>query len=120
MTGFGRERGLKMFADWTNAIAAGEVPTGAAASQGHGAQRRDHHVELGRQRRFVHDEIATDKRNPRRQSERAVYGVDIGNDYLLIVDPVNHWSELLRLPTRRIARIPSISRRQVPAVSILR
>ena len=39
---------------------------------------------------YAHDEIATDKRNPRLNADGKVWGVDIGNDRLLSVDPVHH------------------------------
>ena len=44
----GPERGYRMFADWTDRIAAGELPFDeAVASEGRRAQRRDHRVGLG-------------------------------------------------------------------------
>ena len=63
MTRFGRERGLRMFADWSDRIAKGEVP--AAPPRPRGIERNvvltmwDWSDEYG----FVHDETATDKRN---------------------------------------------------------
>ena len=48
LTSLGRQRTLKMFADWTDRIAEGRVSGGgAAAAAGSGAQRRDHAVGLG-------------------------------------------------------------------------
>ena len=102
MTGFGRDRGLKMFAEWTNAIpkrvrCQTRCRRVRAASSGTSSSRCG---AWGDNVAFVHDEISTDKRNPRVNPNGLVYGVDIGNDNLLIADPVNHWSEMLRLPTR--------------------
>ena len=101
MTGFGRERGLKMFAEWTTAIKNGAVPE-TAPPRPSGIERNIVITmwNWGDNVAFVHDEIATDKRNPRVNPNGLVYGVDIGNDNLLITDPVNPWSEMLRLPTR--------------------
>ena len=45
---FGRRRALEMFADWTDRIAAGEVPPGAAAPARHRAEHRHHAMGLGR------------------------------------------------------------------------
>ena len=100
MTGFGRPRGLKMFADWTNAIKAGAVPPAPPRPSG---VERNVVITMwnwGDPVAFIHDEIATDKRNPRVNANGLVYAVDIGNDNLLIADPVNHWSEMLKIPTR--------------------
>ena len=44
----GKDRALAMFADWTDRIAAGELPPAPAASAGAGAQRRHLAVGLGR------------------------------------------------------------------------
>jgi len=100
MTGFGRQRGLQIFADWTERIAAGEVPV--APPRPNGIERN---VVItmwnwANNVAFVHDEIATDKRNPRVNANGLVYGVDIGNDYLLAVDPNNHSSMMFKIPLR--------------------
>ena len=100
MTRFGRERGLQMVADWTDRIAAGEVPE--APPRPTGVERN---VVLtmwnwGDNVAFVHDEIATDKRNPTINANGPIYGVDIGNDYLLVTDPYEHHSTMLKIPLR--------------------
>ena len=123
MTGFGRERGLKMFAEWTTAIKNGAVPE-SPPPRPSGIERNIVITmwNWGDNVAFVHDEIATDKRNPRVNPNGLVYGVDIGNDNLLIADPVNHWSEMLKLPTRDDrSTMPVVLRgRSVPAVPQLR
>ena len=43
----GPKRALALFADWTDRIAAGEVPPAPPRPQGHRAQRRHHGVGLG-------------------------------------------------------------------------
>jgi streptogramin lyase len=100
MTGFGRPRGLKMFADWSNAIKAGAVPPAPPRPTGIERNLVITMWNWGDSVAFVHDEIATDKRNPRVNANGHVYAVDIGNDNLLIADPINHWSEMLKIPTR--------------------
>ena len=60
---FGRERALEMYADWTDRIAAGEVPPMPPRPQG---VERNVVISLwdwAGPTGFVHDEIATDKRN---------------------------------------------------------
>ena len=77
-------------------------PTGAAASPTARCPRR-RRAPTGIERNMVitqwgwgdlytyaHDEIATDKRNPRLYPDGKIWGVDLGNDRLLSVDPVTH------------------------------
>ncbi len=101
MSRFGRERGLQMFADWSDRIAAGEAPE--APPRPAGVER---HVVITmwdwapEQVGYVHDEVATDKRNPQVNANGPIYGVDVGNDYLTIVDPQEHSSTMLKVPLR--------------------
>ena len=99
MTRFGRERGLQMFADWSDRIATGEVPP--APPRPKGAERNvvltqwEWTDEMGK----IHDEASTDKRNPRVNANGPIYGVDIANDNLAILDPITHTATMLRIPT---------------------
>ncbi len=100
ITRFGRERALDMLVDWTNGIAAGEAPPAPPRPQG-----IERNVVLtmwnwGNNVAFVHDEIATDKRNPRVNANGPLYGVDIGNDFLLVTDTAEHRSEMIKIPLR--------------------
>ena len=100
MTQFGRDRGLAMMADWSDRIAEGETPE--APPRPSGIERN---VVLtmwnwGDSVAFVHDEIATDKRDPRVNANGPIYGVDIGNDFLLVTDPNQHRSKRIKIPLR--------------------
>ncbi len=100
MTRFGRDRGLDMVADWTDRIAAGEAPPVPPRPTG-----IERNVVLtmwnwGDNVAFVHDEIATDKRNPRVNANGPIYGVDIGNDFLLVTDTTEHQSTMIKIPLR--------------------
>ena len=48
----------------------------------------------------MHDEIATDKRNPTVNAGGPVYGVDLANDYLRVVDPNKNTAARIKIPTR--------------------
>ena len=94
----GRERALGLFADWTDRIAAGEVPPAPPRPQG---QERNLVLTMwgwGDTMAMVHDEIATDKRNPHLYPNAPVYGV--GGAGLTITDPVTHRSVRMDMTTR--------------------
>ena len=99
VTGLGRQRGLDMFARWTDRIAAGDVPAVAPPRP----LGRERNVVLtmwdwGGPATFAHDELTTDKRNPTANAYGPIYGVDWGNDGFLIVDPLEHTAEEIRIP----------------------
>jgi hypothetical protein len=94
----GRERSLKMLADWTDRISAGDVPPQPPRPQG-----RERNVVLtmwgwGSAQGGIHDNIATDKRNPRINANGPLYGV--GGAGMLIADPVSHRSKQMALAGR--------------------
>jgi hypothetical protein len=88
MAHYGRERGLKMFAGWTDRIAAGEIPPKAPARP-QGVERNVVLTEWDwAGGNFVHDEITTDKRSPTVNANGPVYGTDDLNGHLVVLDPV--------------------------------
>src|SRR6266478_4837208 len=60
----GPERALKMFADWTDQIAAGELPPAPPRPQGVERNVVITEWDWADPKATLHDEIATDKRNP--------------------------------------------------------
>ena len=67
--------------------------------------------EWGGPTSYIHDEVATDKRNPTVNANGRVYGVDFTGDQLLWVDPREHASgqhsdpgDCSRAPTRSCRR----------------
>ncbi len=97
---FGAERAIAMYADWTDRIMAGEVPPAPPRPQG-----RERNVvltlwEWGGPTGYIHDEIATDKRNPRVNAGGPVYGVEFANDKLVWVDPRTNEAREVVLPVR--------------------
>ena len=100
MSRFGRERGLEMFADWTDKIASGAVPPQPPRPQGVERNVVTTMWEWGTEIDYIHDEVATDKRNPTVNANGPIYGVNISNDQLAILDPVSHRPTNLKVPTR--------------------
>jgi hypothetical protein len=86
------QRALKNFADWTDRIAAGELPkTKPLRPQG---IERNVVVTLwdwGDARTYLHDEIATDKRDPRVNANGKIYSAtEDSTDNLPVLDPVTN------------------------------
>src|SRR6185369_11261022 len=70
----GKERALAMFGDWTTRIAAGELPPAPPRPQG---VERNVVITLWDwtgPKSYLHDEIATDKRNPTVNANGLLYG----------------------------------------------
>lgn len=100
MTRFGRQRALKMFADWSDRIAAGAVPLAPPRPSGIERNVVITMWNWGDEYGLIHDEIATDRRNPRLYANGPVYAVDWTNDWFLTADPVNHTTSRIKVPTR--------------------
>ena len=100
MNRFGRERGLAAYADWTDRITAGEVPEAPPRPQG---RERDVVLtmwEWGSDTSYIHDEIASDKRDPHVNAGGPVYGVEFAHDKLAWVDPAAHEARDVPVPVR--------------------
>jgi uncharacterized membrane protein YeaQ/YmgE (transglycosylase-associated protein family) len=94
-----QQRAIKMFADWTDRIAAGELPPAPPRPQG---PERNLVVTLwdwGKTTGHPHDEISTDKRHPSVNAYGLVYGADFNDDDLLWVDPVKNTAGAIGVPT---------------------
>ena len=97
---FGRDRAVAAYADWTDRIMAGEVPPQPARPQG---RERDVVLtmwEWGGETAYIHDEIATDKRDPHVNAGGPVYGVEFAGDKLVWVDPDRAEAHEVSLPVR--------------------
>jgi hypothetical protein len=97
----GRERTLAMFADWTDRIAAGEVPPAPPRPQG---IERNVVVTLwdwADERVYLHDIASTDRRNPTLNANGLLYGaLELSADYLPVLDPVGNEAGKVMLTVR--------------------
>lgn len=96
---------LKMFADWSDRIAAGEIPEEAPPRPA-GIERNivltawDWATAPDGRPQFVHDEIATDKRDPRVNANGPVYGAAQFSGKTVWLDPNTHAIGESKLPTK--------------------
>ncbi len=100
MNRFGPERGIAAYADWTDRITAGEVPEAPPRPRG---RERDVVLtmwEWGSETSYIHDEIASDKRDPLVNAGGPVYGVEFAHDKLAWVDPAAHEASDVPVPVR--------------------
>ena len=100
-TQVGRQRALAMYADWTDRIAAGELPPTPQRPQG---RERNVVVTLwdwADPKVYLHDEISTDKRNPTVNANGPVYGaLEASADYMPVVEPRTNKASQVRLTVR--------------------
>ena len=96
------QRALELFADWTDRIAAGELPF-AKPARPKGIERN---VVLtmwdwGHPTGYLHDEIATDRRNPRVNANGKIYASpEDSSDLVPELDPVKHVAREIMHPVR--------------------
>jgi hypothetical protein len=94
---FGRERALKMFADWTDRIARGAVPEPPRRPSG--IERnvvvtvRDYGGGT-----FARDPVASDRRNPSVNARGLIYGMGLFSGNLEVLDPVTNRTRTLPIP----------------------
>ena len=96
----GHDKGLGMYADWSDRIAAGEVPPSPPRPQGIERNVVITLWDVSTPTAFVHDVSATDKRNPTMNGYGPIYGVEFHHDSLMMLDPVKNTTELIKIPTR--------------------
>jgi hypothetical protein len=97
-------RALALFADWTDRIAAGELPA-AQPSRPQGVERNIVITlwDWSRPTAYLHDEIATDKRQPTVNANGLIYGApEESTDFVPILDPVRHTATEVKHPVRDV------------------
>ena len=88
----GPDKGLSLFADWTDRIAKGELPA-TKPERPTGAERNMVVTEWAwaSPTHYMHDAISTDKRNPRVNANGYIYGSpEESTDLVPVLDPVNN------------------------------
>jgi hypothetical protein len=96
------KRATELFADWTDRIAAGELPR----SQPPRPQGVERNIvvtlwDWAGPKDYLHDEISTDKRNPRVNPNGLIYGTpEESRDLFPVLDPVKHKATQVKMPVR--------------------
>jgi streptogramin lyase len=95
-------RALTQFADWTDRIGAGELPF-ARPTRPQGVERNVVLTmwDYGTNTMYVHDVIATDRRNPAVNANGKLYGAtEASTDNFPVIDPLRNASSEVRHPVR--------------------
>jgi hypothetical protein len=96
------DRMLAQFADWTDRIAAGELPV-ERPPRPQGVERNVVITlwDWSSPRAYLHDEVSTDKRNPTLNAHGKLYGAtEESSDMLPVLDPVKHLATEMEHPVR--------------------
>ena len=95
-------RALALFADWTDRIAAGELPA-SKPTRPQGIERSVVVIlwDWAGPKDYLHDEVSTDKRNPRVNANGLIYGAtEESRDLFPVLDPVSHKATQVKMPVR--------------------
>ena len=96
------QHALKLFADWTDRVADGELP-GAKPQRPQGKERNVviTQWDFSDPKHYLHDITATDKRKPTINANGLIYGsVENSTDLIPVLDPVKHTATTIRMPVR--------------------
>ena len=97
----GRQRMLEMFADWTDRIAAGEVPPAPPRPRGIERNVVITQWDWADPKAYLHDVVSTDRRKPTVNANGKLYGaLEASADYLPVLDPVRHEATHVPLTVR--------------------
>src|SRR5215212_7317014 len=104
----GHQRTMRMFADWTDRIAAGEVPPAPRRPQGIERNVVITEWDWADPKAYMHDVVSTDRRKPTVNANGPVYGaLELSADYTPVLDPVHHTTSRVPLTVRDPATKPT-------------
>ena len=90
-TGMGLDHSSKIFGDWTDRIAAGELPPVPERPQGVERNVVITQWDWADETAYLHDVVSTDRRNPTLNGYGKLYGaMEESADYLPMLDPVTN------------------------------
>ena len=95
-------KALSLFADWTDRIAAGELPV-AKPERPQGVERNVvlSMWEWSTPKGYLHDAISTDKRDPRVNANGLIYGsTEESTDMVPVLDPITNAASQVKHPFR--------------------
>src|SRR6267142_3884662 len=98
----GPEKGLQLFGDWTDRIAAGELPF-AKPERPQGVERNVviSMWDWSTPKYYLHDSVSTDKRNPTVNANGMIYGSpEESTDLVPVLDPVKNIATTVKHPFR--------------------
>jgi len=97
----GQEAILKMFADWTDRIAAGEVPETPPRPEGIERNVVITQWDWADPKAYLHDVVSTDRRKPTVNANGPLYGaLEASADYVPVLDPVANDTTQIPLTVR--------------------
>ncbi len=96
------EKGAKLFGDWTDRIAEGELPK-SAPERPKGIERNVvvTQWDWAAEKVYMHDSISTDKRNPTVNAYGPIYGTpEESSDFIPVLDPKTHTASTIKASPR--------------------
>jgi hypothetical protein len=104
----GQGRSLKVYADWTERVAKGEVPPAPPRPSGVERNLVLTLWDVGDDHSFMHDEVSTDKNRPTVNANGPIYAVSAGHGSLVVLNTRTHSADEIEIPTRAPrAQVPS-------------
>jgi hypothetical protein len=101
LNALGRDRALRVFADWTDRIRKGEVPAAPPRPQGVERNVVITQWDWADPKAYLHDLVSTDRRNPTVNANGPLYGaLELSADYIPVLDPVRHLASKVQLTVR--------------------
>ena len=112
-TQLGGAAAMAVFADWTDRIAAGEVPPAPPRPQGLERNVVITEWDWADPKAYLHDEVSTDRNHPTANANGLIFGaLELSADYLPVLDPVHHTAGkvplTLRDPSTPMAAAPAV------------